>query len=240
MRVSVLIPTYRRPALLLECLESLTRQTMPPGLFEVIVVNDGGDPTVIPDLPMGLRGLIQHMPENRGMSAALNRAYALSSGRYVTVSSDDDHVLPDKLLALADALDWAPEDTSAVFGWPIYTDLEGVPLGCPEVVTQFMRDYPVVTSEIALSAGLYVHGSAPMYRRESLEAIKGPMGPWDESLPTAEEFDLHHRLLKFAGVFRAVDVPVVTYRAGGKHAAFKTEHGKRPRALMNRIYAKVT
>ena len=34
MRVSVLVPTYNRPALLQETLESLTRQTMAPGLFE--------------------------------------------------------------------------------------------------------------------------------------------------------------------------------------------------------------
>jgi hypothetical protein len=102
-------------------------------------------------------------------------------------------------------------------------------------VSQFLRDHPVVTSEIALSRGLYVHGTAPMYRRAGIEQIGG----WDESLPTAEEFDLHHRLLKFVGPFRGVDIAVVTYRAGGKHVAHKSERGQRPRAVMDRIYAKV-
>jgi glycosyltransferase involved in cell wall biosynthesis len=242
MKVSVLVPTYNRPALLAEALESLTRQTMGPGSFEVIVVNDGGPADEVPALPLGLQGVVLHQPVNRGLSAALNRAYAHSVGRYVTVASDDDLVLPHKLLALSEALDKADEGTAATFGWPIHTDYLGNNLGCPEKVHQFLRDYPVVTSEIALSVGMYVHGTAPMYRREALDRIVDPVTGqlWDESLPTAEEFDLHHRLLRFAGVFRAVDLPVVTYRAGGKHQSHKSERGKRPRAIMNRIYAKVS
>ena len=58
MRVSVLVPTYNRPALLKETLESLTRQTMAPGLFEVIVVNDGGERCG--DLPLGLQGCVAY------------------------------------------------------------------------------------------------------------------------------------------------------------------------------------
>jgi hypothetical protein len=99
--------------------------------------------------------------------------------------------------------------------------------------------HPVVTLETALEQGLYVHGTATMYRRSAWERIAENGKVWDESLPTAEEFDLHLRLLKFAGVFRAVDLPVVTYRAGGKHQGYKSERGKRPREVMNRIYAKV-
>ena len=240
MRVSVLVPTYNRPALLAETLDSLSRQTMAPGEFEVIVVNDGGPATEIPEIPLGLQGYVIHHPENRGLSAALNTAYAHSTGRYITVSADDDLVLPHKLLALSVALDKAPEDTAAVFGLPINTDYAGNNLGTPEKVREFLLKYPVVTSEIALSVGMFVHGTAPMYRRSAIEAIRNPDGTWwDESLPTAEEFDFHHRLLKFAGVFRGLDLPVVTYRAGGKHMGQKSERGRRPRAIMNRIYDKV-
>jgi GT2 family glycosyltransferase len=235
MKVSVLIPTYKRRALLAETLASLTTQTMDPALFEVIVVNDGGPADAVPPIPAGLTGQVIHLPENQGLSAALNVAFAASVGRYVTVSSDDDLVLSHKLLALSVALDAAPDDTAAVFGYPIYTDVLGREIGCPESVRRFLREHPVVTSEIALSRGLYVHGTAPMYRRSGIEAIGG----WDETLPTAEEFDLHHRLLRFVGVFRGVDVAVVTYRAGGKHLAHKSERGKRPRSVMDRIYAKV-
>ena len=237
MKVSVLVPTYNRPDLLRETLASLGRQTMAPGLFEVIVVNDGG--TDAPEIPLGLQGYVMHHPENRGLSAAMNTAFACATGEYVTVSADDDLVLPHKLLGLSKALDEAPGDTAAVYGWPIYTDYAGTELGCPEKVRAFLQRHPVVTLETVLSEGLFIHGTATMYRRSAWERIAEDGKVWDESLPTAEEFDLHHRLLKFAGVFRAVDLPVVTYRAGGKHMGQKSERGKRPRHVMDRIYAKV-
>lgn len=236
LRVSVLVPTWNRPALLTECLASLTRQTMAPADFEVIVVNDGGCP-VDPVLPAPLNGMVLNQPENRGQSAALNMALRHVRGRYVTVANDDDTVLPVKLARLAEALDVAPPEVSAVYGLPVYTEHDGSVLGCPAAVRAFMDRHPVVTSAIALADGLLVHGTAAMYRRDMMDRVQLAPGEWwDEQLPTAEEWDFHHRLLRFAGPFHAVPVEVVTYRAGGKHGRCKTENGKRPRATMHRIY----
>ena len=39
--VSVVVPTYRRPALLQRCLQSLITQTLPRQCYELIVVHDG-------------------------------------------------------------------------------------------------------------------------------------------------------------------------------------------------------
>lgn len=39
--ISVVIPTYNRKSQLKECLDSLTRQSYPTSLYEVIVVDDG-------------------------------------------------------------------------------------------------------------------------------------------------------------------------------------------------------
>ena len=41
--VAVVIPTCRRPALLRRCLEAVLGQTLEPGRYEVIVVDDGHD-----------------------------------------------------------------------------------------------------------------------------------------------------------------------------------------------------
>ena len=231
MRVSVIVPTYLRPSLVREAVASLRRQTMPTSDFEVIVVNDGG-PAIHADLLDGLQGKVINCPANRGLSAALNTGLAHATGEYLTLASDDDLVLPDKLLALCDALDAAGPEVVATFGLPIYTDADGQDLGCPPAVSAFAHTHPIVTSEIALSEGLYVHGTGLVYRTSAIRDAGG----WDESLPTAEEWDLHHRLLKWSGVFQFVDVFAVTYRAGGKHAQYK---GKRPREVMNRIYDKL-
>ncbi len=42
--VSVVVPTYRRPARLDQLLISLRAQTLDAATFEVLVVDDGGDP----------------------------------------------------------------------------------------------------------------------------------------------------------------------------------------------------
>lgn len=41
LRVSVVIPTYKRPALLQRCLLALLNQNLPAERFEVLVVDDG-------------------------------------------------------------------------------------------------------------------------------------------------------------------------------------------------------
>ncbi len=42
--ISVVVPTYKRPDLLSRCLDSLRRQDLDPGLYEVVVVHDGTSP----------------------------------------------------------------------------------------------------------------------------------------------------------------------------------------------------
>ena len=228
-KVSVLLPTYQRPFLLREAVASLRAQTMTD--FEVIVVNDGG-PEITDYLLDGLRGMVINRPMNGGLSAALNTGLAMARGAYLTLASDDDLVLPDKLRVLSEALDACAPEVVATFGLPIYTDEDGTEKGCPEKVREFAVRHPTVTSEAALAEGLYVHGTGLLYRTHVIREAGG----WDESLPTAEEWNLHHRLLKFHGVFRFVDAFVVTYREGGKHVQYK---GKRPRSVMSRIYDKL-
>ena len=43
-RVSVVVPTYRRPELMARCLVALLAQELDPAAYEVIVVDDGDTP----------------------------------------------------------------------------------------------------------------------------------------------------------------------------------------------------
>jgi len=43
---SVVIPTRNRPQALEHCLDALAEQTLPPGSFEVIVVDNGSEPSL--------------------------------------------------------------------------------------------------------------------------------------------------------------------------------------------------
>ncbi len=43
VKVSIIVPTYKRPALLKRCLEALVSQDFPENEYEIIIVTDGLD-----------------------------------------------------------------------------------------------------------------------------------------------------------------------------------------------------
>lgn len=102
-RVSVVIPTYNRSALLVETLESVFAQSCRD--FEVIVVNDGStDDTAAVLAKYGERLRVVHQA-NAGLNAARNAALAIARGEFFALLDDDDLWEPHKLelsLALAD------------------------------------------------------------------------------------------------------------------------------------------
>src|SRR4051812_17690574 len=96
VKISVVIPTYRRPVLLSHCLGALARQTLDPADYEVIVVSDGPDLVAEQTVrqlaaPPGLRFL--HLPEKKGPAAARNLGWRNASGRLIAFTDDD--CLPD-------------------------------------------------------------------------------------------------------------------------------------------------
>jgi alpha-1,6-rhamnosyltransferase len=231
MIVSVLIPTYNRPQGLARALESLTTQTMPLTDFEVIVINDSGDPYEWTP-PPGLSVVCMSQPHS-GQSAALNNGLAVAQGNYITVAHDDDLVLPNKLKALSDALDISPANIGAVFGLPRYVNEDGSDRATPPQVFKYARDYPEVTADTVIKHGLWVHGTATMYRKEVLQAVRG----WDAELRTAEEYDLHLRMIDEGYSFRPVLTEVVTYTDGGKSVKYRGS--VRRTEAMKRIYGKL-
>lgn len=91
---TIIVPTYNRPAMLAEALDSVQRQTVDD--FECVVVEDGPPESVarIPDDPRFR--LIRH-EHNRGLSAARNTGLEHASGAFVTFLDDDDWLRPDRL-----------------------------------------------------------------------------------------------------------------------------------------------
>ncbi len=94
--VSVLVPTYNRPARLRECLSAIARQTFRD--IETIVVNDGGVPveSVIGEFA-DLAPQLVNQTAQRGHVAARNRGIGIARGRYIALCDDDDVWLPDHL-----------------------------------------------------------------------------------------------------------------------------------------------
>lgn len=94
--LSVVIPTYNRSSFLDSCLSSLSKQTLPKEMFEVIVVDDGSkDSTkeVVGNFESRLS--IQYIyKENNGPAGARNAGIKLSDAELIALV-DDDCVLGD-------------------------------------------------------------------------------------------------------------------------------------------------
>lgn len=103
MRICVVIPTFSRPDLLGQALESLARQSHVD--WEAVIVDDGSDPPVTPDQIARVIGdrfqLLRH-PQTLGTAVAKNRGIASAVGDLVTILDDDDLLEPTALQSIAD------------------------------------------------------------------------------------------------------------------------------------------
>lgn len=97
--ISVVIPTYNAPSLLLETLNSVFAQTLTD--FEVVVINDGSTDDTVERL-RSVRDRIRLITQtNAGIGAARNRGIDEARGKYVALLDHDDLFLPGKLAAQA-------------------------------------------------------------------------------------------------------------------------------------------
>jgi glycosyltransferase involved in cell wall biosynthesis len=101
---SVLIPTYNRPKLLAQAIDSVFSQTIQD--FECIVIDDASpQPAHIPNDP---RIRLVRRDMNGGPPAARNTGLEHARGRYVTFLDSDDLFTPDRLAIALEGLERAP------------------------------------------------------------------------------------------------------------------------------------
>jgi len=111
MNVSVVVPTYERPADLVDCIESLRAQFDPPE--EIIVIDDGS--VAETERRLAVRGLldderVRHLegPAD-GLPAARNAGVDAATGDVVAFVDDDVVVPPDWTRRLGAAYEAFPE-----------------------------------------------------------------------------------------------------------------------------------
>ena len=97
IKVSVVIPTYKRPGLLSVCLSALASQTFYKSSYEVIVVSDGPDMetelAVRKFSETGYSFIYLHTPLKKGPGAARNLGWQAAGGTLVAFTDDD--CIPD-------------------------------------------------------------------------------------------------------------------------------------------------
>ena len=120
--LSIIIPTYNRPKLLLRAVNSALAQTIED--FEVIVVDDCSSEPI--DLPEHSCLRIIRLPENKGGSAARNIGIQAAKGHWINFLDDDDELLPHLAEAAFKTLQQSslPQPVGAISGIEV-VDREG-------------------------------------------------------------------------------------------------------------------
>jgi glycosyltransferase involved in cell wall biosynthesis len=98
MKISVVVPTYRRPDLLLRCIEALVKQTFPKHEFEIIVVTDGPDSATSEATVTATQSIqplvkILSLTKKGGPAAARNLGW--QNAKCELIAFTDDDCIPD-------------------------------------------------------------------------------------------------------------------------------------------------
>jgi serine acetyltransferase/GT2 family glycosyltransferase len=187
-KLSVVVATYNRPALIERLLTQLSGQTLPPDDFEVVVIDDGSKEPVRPRLaarqwPFTLRVDEQ---ENTGQATARHRGILASRGEVLVIVDDDMQVGPD---FLERHLELHPAGSRRVVLGRIRPPPEGMAL--PERWHQRNLDR---IHERARAGGV-VHGNCMYTGNTSLRrADYLAVGGFDTSLRQAEDVEIGLRL----------------------------------------------
>jgi glycosyltransferase involved in cell wall biosynthesis len=194
-RISVVIPTYKRPDLLARCLSAVLRQDLEREAYEVIVVDDGRDESTrrvveamaaerdAPDLrytvPNG----------TRGPAGARNAGWRCARGALIAFTDDDTVPEPDWLAEGERAV----QRRIAVCGRVIVPPLSEPP-----------TDHELMTR--GLESAEFVTANAFVWR-DAMERVGG----FDERFTRAwrEDSDLQFRLSRLGEVARIEDAAVL-------------------------------
>ena len=230
----MVIPTLAADSRLVECLESLDRQTRRD--FEVIVVDNSGKGLVRGRSIGGSARVIENAA-NLGFGAAINQAFEISAAPYLATLNDDAAAHPQWLDALVSAIDNRPDAGMCASQVRLFgehrLDSAGM-LVAPDGSSKQRghgrppEDFPVAEE------GLFPSGSAALYRRAMLDSIGGFDGRF---FLYCEDTDLGLRA-RWAG-WKCLYVPEAVVEHHYSHSAGGTSPLKAYYVERNRLFVLV-
>ena len=167
--VSAILPAYNAESFIRDSIESVLKQTY--RRLELIVVDDGStDATgdVIAQYARRDPRVLHLRQPNRGVAAARNLAISSAGGDYIAPIDADDVWFPEKIARQVKALESASPETGVAYAWSRRIDASGQVF--PET-----RPRPEIRGWVypAFIYKNFCSASAPLIRRECLEAVGG-------------------------------------------------------------------
>ena len=214
--VTVVIPTYNRPTLVSNAIQSVLDQSLQD--FEIIVVDDGQKQRAkdVVDVFGDQRiRYIQHTAR-KGCSGAKNTGVREAKGMYVAFLDDDDMFMPTKLELQVEALEKAGQDVGFSFtgSLEMYDDRE-----YKKTVPDGVADY----HELALRNFSLMIDSSMLYRHEVFKKA----GLLDETFPTHTGAEF---MIRVSGMYKGVGINVPLVKR-----LIKSDHVQMGSNIENRI-----
>ena len=213
--VSIVVPTYRRPGALGDCLAALAALTRPPGRLEVVVVDDGGglplDEVVAPYREALSLSLLRQ--PRSGPAAARNLGAREAGGEILAFVDDDCRPEPSWLAVLVERL--SGEARCAVGGRTVTGGGSRY-----AAVSQLVADIVYSYYDADPEDGRFLASNNLALRAADFRALGG----FDERFRCAEDRDLCDRLR--ASGHRLVFLPgaVVRHRPALDLGGFCRQH----------------
>ncbi len=186
--VSILIPCYNAQYWLAETLESALAQTWTNK--EIIVIDDGSNDDTLAVARRFESPVVKVISqENRGQSAAENRALQEVQGDFTQYLDADDLLAPDKIERQIQVLGDSNSDFVAAGEWSRFYRSPQEALFLPQSIWTDMT--PVEWLTCSWEGHYMMHGAAWLIPRKIVERA----GPWNESLSLINDFDYFCRVL---------------------------------------------
>jgi glycosyltransferase involved in cell wall biosynthesis len=183
--VSTVIPTFDRKADVAVAVRSALAQTYLEQ--EIIVVDDGSSDGTREQLETDFgRRLTVLRTERLGVSGARNHGMAAARGEYIALLDSDDEWLPEKIDAQVRFLE-ARSDFGMVLTDVVQVDRQRMPYDVLRRRETIPDDGDVLNHVLRNPA---LAPSSALFRRRVLDDV----GPFDTTLPTAEDLDFHLRV----------------------------------------------
>ena len=207
--VSIVIPTFRRPAFLERAIACVLDQTF--AAWELVVVDDNGRGTPDQQATEAFMGRYAEEPRiaymahssNMGGSAARNTGVRSTSGEFVAFLDDDDEWLPEKLERQMASFETAGERVGLLYTGAKVVEAGGGAAGAGRTYLEV----PSARGDVFVRLlGHNVVGttSSILCRRSALTQA----GLFDDTLGASQDYDLYLRLARICE-FEYVPDPLV-------------------------------
>ncbi len=185
MQISVIIPTFKRPALLIKCLSHLAQQNFPKEKYEVIVVSDGPDIKTKTDVTSFSQQQLffniycYNLKEKKGPAAARNKGVQHAQGELIVFTDDDCLPHADWLKAFWNAYKTIDKTQTAFTGQTIVPH-SNTPTDYEKNISN-LQTAEFITANCAITKTAF-----------------NKVGGFDEAFPIAwrEDSDMHFKLIE--------------------------------------------